>query len=151
CPHDAVTMPSRCIAAAGDAQRACSRARYSLQAEVAHTTDRHLPPLWARRGQERGKKGATCMTHETTGIDWRRWLARWDAMQTGYIPEREARFATMLDVLDIVAPASFVAVDLAAGPGAISRRLLERFPHARCVAVDYDPVLLALGQATLGE
>lgn len=79
------------------------------------------------------------------------WMARWDAQQAGYLPDREERFAAMLDVLEVVLPANFVAVDLCCGPGSLSRRLLERFPQATVLAVDLDPVLLALGQAALGD
>jgi len=82
--------------------------------------------------------------------EWQDWLRRWDAMQMGYIPEREARFAVMFDALEAALPASFVALDLACGPGSLSQRLLARFPHARCVAVDLDPVLLAIGQGAVG-
>jgi trans-aconitate methyltransferase len=57
----------------------------------------------------------------------------------------------MLDVLETLLPERFVALDLACGPGSISQRLLSRFPQARCVAVDFDPVLLLLGQQTLGD
>jgi SAM-dependent methyltransferase len=84
-------------------------------------------------------------------IDWQGWLQRWDAQQTGYLPEREARFTAMLDVLDMLLPEQFVALDLACGPGAISQRLLARFPHAASIAVDVDPVLLTLGQQALGD
>ena len=83
-------------------------------------------------------------------VDRLDWLRRWDAMQTAYLPEREARFRAMLDVLASLQPEEFVALDLACGPGAISQRLLARFPHARVIAVDLDPVLLALGQGALG-
>jgi trans-aconitate methyltransferase len=83
--------------------------------------------------------------------DWAQWLARWDKQQTGYLPEREARFAAMLDVLEFTLPEAFTALDLACGPGAISQRLLTRFPHAQCIAVDLDPVLLTMGQSTLGD
>jgi SAM-dependent methyltransferase len=83
-------------------------------------------------------------------VDWRAWLDRWDAQQTGYIPEREARFAAMFDVLDVLLPADFRALDLGCGPGSLARRLLDRFPAARCLAVDLDPVLLAMGQAVHG-
>ena len=79
------------------------------------------------------------------------WLRRWDQMQTNYLPEREKRFQVMLDVLDVLFPGSFVAVDLACGPGSLSQRLLTRFPRANCIAVDLDPVLLALGRSVLGE
>jgi hypothetical protein len=52
------------------------------------------------------------------------WLRRWDAQQEGYVPEREARFTAMFDALAELLPASFVALDLACGPGSISQRLL---------------------------
>lgn len=84
-------------------------------------------------------------------VDWTDWLRRWDAQQTAYLPDREERFTAMLDVLGSLLPEEFVALDLACGPGAISQRLLSRFPRARCVAVDLDPVLLAMGQAVLGD
>src|SRR5689334_2107547 len=83
-------------------------------------------------------------------IDWSRWLQRWDAQQEGYVPEREARFTAMFDALAALLPGSFVALDLACGPGAISRRLLARFPGARAVAVDIDPVMVAVGRGALG-
>lgn len=85
-----------------------------------------------------------------TEIDWQDWLRRWDAQQTGYVPERETRFSAMLDVLDQLLPTSFVAVDLGCGPGSISQRMLARFPAASAIAVDMDPVMLALGQGALG-
>ncbi|MBE9178139.1 class I SAM-dependent methyltransferase [Oculatella sp. LEGE 06141] len=90
-------------------------------------------------------------SNHSPAVDWQHWLERWDNQQTGYIPHREERFQAMFDVLEILLPENFVALDLACGPGAISKRLLERFPHARCVAIDLDPVLLAIGQGTLGH
>jgi SAM-dependent methyltransferase len=83
-------------------------------------------------------------------IDWLDWLQRWDAQQEGYVPEREARFTAMFDALAALLPASFVALDLACGPGSISQRLLARFPGARAIAVDIDPVMLAIGQGAIG-
>lgn len=83
-------------------------------------------------------------------IDWVDWLRRWDAQQAGYVPEREARFTAMFDVLAALLPDSFTAVDLACGPGSISQRLLAHFPAARVVAVDMDPVMLAIGHGALG-
>ena len=83
-------------------------------------------------------------------IDWPGWLRRWDAQQEGYVPEREARFTAMLDAVAELLPPSFVALDLACGPGSISQRLLARFPRARAIAVDMDPVMLAIGRGALG-
>ena len=84
-------------------------------------------------------------------IDWRTWLRRWDAQQFGYLPDREERFAIMLDVVEVLLPKDFVALDLACGPGSLSQRLLARFPEAHSIALDYDPVLLSIGQGALGD
>lgn len=84
-------------------------------------------------------------------LDWQSWMQRWDQQQSYYLPEREERFSAMLDALEALLPERFVALDLACGPGSISQRLLSRFPQARCIAVDIDPVLLLLGQQTLGD
>lgn len=89
-------------------------------------------------------------TDQTGAIDWQHWLRRWDEQQTRYLPEREERFAVMLDTLAALLPPDFVALDLACGPGAISQRLLTRFPQARTIALDYNPVLLHLGKQALG-
>lgn len=84
-------------------------------------------------------------------LDWQDWMQRWDRQQSRYLPDREARFTAMLDVLETLLPEQFVALDLACGPGSISQRLLSRFPQARSIAVDFDPVLLLLGQQVLGD
>ena len=83
-------------------------------------------------------------------IDWSGWLRRWDAQQEGYVPEREERFRAMFDALAALLPESFVALDLGCGPGSLSQRLLARFPGARAIAVDMDPVMLAVGQGAIG-
>lgn len=83
-------------------------------------------------------------------VDWAGWLRRWDAQQEGYVPEREERFSAMFDVLDELLPPSFTALDLASGPGSISERLLARFPEARVIAVDIDPVMVSIGRGALG-
>ncbi len=81
---------------------------------------------------------------------WQRWYRRWEEQQETFNPTREARFSAMLDVLAATVPPRFTALDLGCGPGALSARLLRRFPKARCVAVDFDPVVLRVGQGALG-
>jgi SAM-dependent methyltransferase len=83
-------------------------------------------------------------------VEWSEWLRRWDAQQEGYFPAREARFTAMFDALAGLVPEPFIALDLACGPGSISQRLLARFPGARAVALDVDPVMVALGREALG-
>ncbi len=81
---------------------------------------------------------------------WKRWYRRWETQQESFNPTREARFTAMLDLVQASLPARFTALDLGSGPGALSARLLRRFPKARCVAVDYDPVVLRVGRGALG-
>lgn len=82
---------------------------------------------------------------------WQRWLARWDAQQTGYISDREQRFTLMFDLVEAAVGVAPVVLDLAAGPGSISQRALGRWPAARSVAVDADVALLHIGQGALGD
>jgi trans-aconitate methyltransferase len=90
------------------------------------------------------------MSTDRETVDWQGWLRRWDAQQEGYVPERETRFTAMFDAVAELLPSTFMAVDLGCGPGAISQRLLTRFPGAHSVAVDIDPVMVALGQGAVG-
>ena len=91
----------------------------------------------------------------TTGHapDWTRLLADWDRQQSGYLRHREERFTAALDALEELVgdrlAAGGTVLDLACGPGSFSARVLERFPAVRVVAVDVDPVLLAVGAAAL--
>ncbi|MEJ2868072.1 class I SAM-dependent methyltransferase [Actinomycetospora sp. OC33-EN08] len=80
----------------------------------------------------------------------REWLERWEVQQAGYVPDRNAVFALMGDVIERLAGGPRRIVDLGCGPGSLSARLLARFPDAEITAVDADPVMLALGRATLG-
>jgi SAM-dependent methyltransferase len=75
------------------------------------------------------------------------WLARWDRQQQGYLPDREERFTALIDAVEALGRPDPLVVDLGCGPGSLSARLMERLPQARVVAVDTDPLLLALGRA----
>ncbi len=79
--------------------------------------------------------------------DARRLVRDWETMQTWYLAVREARFERMLDLLGSRLPPDFRALDLGSGPGSLSARILARFPRSRCVALDYDPVLMTIGRA----
>ncbi|HEV7805742.1 MAG TPA: class I SAM-dependent methyltransferase [Solirubrobacteraceae bacterium] len=90
------------------------------------------------------------MTVQAADPDWSDLLDAWDRQQRGYLPHREQRFSAMLDALHAAVGDSPLALDFACGPGSISQRLLERCPRARAVAIDLDPVLLAIGSGSLG-
>jgi SAM-dependent methyltransferase len=80
------------------------------------------------------------------------WQESWDRQQEAYLPDREQRFAAMLDAVDAVtdgAPPRLL--DLADGTGTISLRTLARFPGAEVTVVDQDPALLAIARASLED
>jgi SAM-dependent methyltransferase len=82
----------------------------------------------------------------------REWLARWDRQQEGYLPNREERFTALIDAVEAGAgrPDPLV-LDLGCGPGSLAARLLDRLPEATIVAIDADPLLLALGRACYAD
>lgn len=78
----------------------------------------------------------------------RSWIERWDAQQEVYMPDREERFTILIDaVAESATGPDPLIVDLGCGPGSLSVRLLRQLPGATVVAVDADPLLLALGRA----
>jgi len=80
----------------------------------------------------------------TSVVDWPAWQASWDRQQEAYLPDREERFAAMLDTVEAATGPAPRVLDLACGPGSITARLLERLPGATVVGVDIDPALLAI-------
>ncbi|WP_306208291.1 class I SAM-dependent methyltransferase [Actinoplanes sp. RD1] len=79
------------------------------------------------------------------------WQESWDRQQEGYLPDREQRFAAMLDAVEAVSAGGAPRVlDLAGGTGTISLRTLARFPEATTTVLDQDPVLLSLARSSLG-
>jgi SAM-dependent methyltransferase len=79
------------------------------------------------------------------------WISRWDAQQEWYMPDREERFTVLIDAVEAGAGQDGpLVLDLGCGPGSLAVRLLDRMPAARVVAVDSDPLLLALGRAAYG-
>ena len=84
-------------------------------------------------------------------LDASRWFERWEAMQNGYIPQRLYRFDLMLQLAVLPRDSEVQILDLGCGPGSLALRALQYYPQARVVAVDSDPVLLALGEQVAQE
>ncbi len=81
----------------------------------------------------------------------RAWINRWDRQQECYLPDREDRFTALIDTVEVATERPDpLLLDLGCGPGSLAERLLDRLPGASVVAVDADPLLLALGQAAHG-
>src|ERR1700676_2672765 len=89
------------------------------------------------------------MNTESVTTDYANWLERWDAQQQRHIPDREERFAAMVDAVAAFAGPEPRVLDLGCGPGSLSARVLDRVPGATVVAIDADPVLLAIGRGAL--
>jgi len=82
----------------------------------------------------------------------RAWIERWDAQQQAYLPDREDRFTALIDaVQECAGRPDPLVLDLGCGPGSLAIRLLDRMPAATVVAVDFDPLLLALGRAAWAD
>ena len=67
------------------------------------------------------------------------------------MPERECRLRVLVDLVEVMGGADPTVVDLGCGPGTVTRRLLDRLPGARSIAVDVDPVLLTIASATFAD
>lgn len=75
------------------------------------------------------------------------WIAGWEAQQDQFMPDREERFQLMFEAVALLAgEGPMTVVDLGCGPGSLSIRLLDRFPSARVIGVDVDPVLLKIAR-----
>lgn len=84
------------------------------------------------------------------------WQRSWDAQQTAYLPDREQRLGRLVDLALAAGtaagrPGAPRVLDLACGPGSITRRLLARCPGARVWALDVDPVLLSLARTSFAD
>ena len=78
----------------------------------------------------------------------RDWIERWDRQQEVYLPDREDLLTTLIDAAEASAGrADPLVLDLGCGPGSLAVRLLARLPDATVIAIDADPVTLALGRA----
>jgi trans-aconitate methyltransferase len=80
-----------------------------------------------------------------------RWQSSWDRLEERYVPDRELRLRALLDITEAVVGMAPTVVDLGCGTGTITRRLLRRFPEAKSIAVDIDPVLLTIASATFRD
>jgi trans-aconitate methyltransferase len=91
------------------------------------------------------------MSMQAKTADFAGWLARWDAQQQRHIPDREERFSAMVDAVAAFAGPEPRVLDLGCGPGSLSARILSGIPGAQVVAIDADPVLLAIGRGALAD
>ncbi|GAB2495505.1 class I SAM-dependent methyltransferase [Streptosporangium sandarakinum] len=91
------------------------------------------------------------MTVSLTSPTFNDLFVQWERQQAAYVAHRQNRFQVMLDVLGLHGPTDPTVLDLACGPGSIADRVLSRFPGARAVAADHDPVLTRIARSVLAR
>lgn len=84
-----------------------------------------------------------------SNLDWRHWIARWDAMQSNCLVARQERFELLVRLLRDIFGSPAHVLDLGCGSGSVMVAVLEAFPKAEVWGVDLDPALLLLAQARL--
>ena len=67
------------------------------------------------------------------------------------VADRERQISALLEVVEAMAGTAPTVVDLACGPGMITRRWYDRLPRARSIAVEVDPVLLTIASETFAD
>jgi trans-aconitate methyltransferase len=84
-------------------------------------------------------------------MSWQALQESWDRQQEEYAPDREHRFAVLVELVQAQVGEEPRVLDLACGPGSITDRVLKAIPGARVVAADIDPVLLAIARGTFRD
>lgn len=84
-------------------------------------------------------------------IDALAWYERWEAMLNAYNLTREERFTMATELLRLPRDRSVRILDLGCGPGSLGFRILDAYPNASVVAMDFDPLLLAIGRGVAKE
>lgn len=79
-------------------------------------------------------------------FDWKPWITRWERMQDSYLVKRAQRFAFLIELIESTQRHLSTIIEPGCGPGSLTVRLLEAFPHAQVIGIDLDPTLLALAE-----
>jgi tRNA (cmo5U34)-methyltransferase len=76
--------------------------------------------------------------------DWasETYVDEWVSRQQAEDPRRAERFQLMCDLFPFPTDATATILDVGAGYGPVSRYILDRFPHARCIAQDGSEPML---------
>jgi SAM-dependent methyltransferase len=83
------------------------------------------------------------------GVDWRRWLDRWDRMQDRYVQRRAERLGVLAAAARDSRPRLRRVVDIGCGTGTLTERMLTQAGAEEVVGIDLDDRLLALARHRL--
>ena len=75
----------------------------------------------------------------------------WEHQQDAYVRHRTDRFSVVLDAIAYARPGVRTVLDIGAGLGSFSKRILQRFPEVTVAALDYDPALQQLARHNLRD
>lgn len=84
-----------------------------------------------------------------TNLDWQSWVDRWDRMQERYLVKRTERFEVIARLIRVTQQTVAKVVDLGCGTGSLMLGVLDAFPNAEVLGVDFDPTMLWLARARL--
>ncbi|MBI4765240.1 MAG: class I SAM-dependent methyltransferase, partial [Deltaproteobacteria bacterium] len=84
-------------------------------------------------------------------LDWQSWVERWDRMQERYLVRRTERFEVITRLMRQTPHGVSKVVDLGCGTGSLMRGILDAFPDAEVVGIDFDPTMLWLARARLEQ
>ena len=84
--------------------------------------------------------------------DWAGWADTWEARMQAFFARRQECIQAILELLAELLPDGPARIlDLGAGTGSLAGPMLAQFPRANVVALDLDPVLMAIGRGALGD
>jgi methylase of polypeptide subunit release factors len=82
-------------------------------------------------------------------LDWEYWVDSWDRMQERYLVERRERFETVVHLIRETQHSVRNVLDLGCGTGSLMSFVLDAFPEAQVMKVDFDLTILWLAAARL--
>lgn len=77
------------------------------------------------------------------------WVSRWDSMQEAYNPDRRQRLQTLVEVVRATHAAPDLVLDVGCGTGSVMAEVLDAFPTARAMGIDFDFTLLDIARRRL--
>src|SRR6202142_4137022 len=96
----------------------------------------------AQPGEPPRRQGVPELDRDTA----RGWIERWEGQQEESLPDREDRFAALIDAVEEgTGRPDPLVLDIGCGPGSIGVRLLNRLPGATVIGIDAAPVARGVG------
>src|SRR5947209_5438649 len=89
------------------------------------------------------------MDAEDTRQQFDSMAADYEWLMNRLVPYYQKQNSLLMDLIPFERKTAFKALDLGAGPGVLSRLLLDTFPNAQVAAFDISPVMLSTAKKKL--